>query len=57
MHRRVVALDVHQARISACVIVEHDDGRLEATADGDDRSLEARSLVDIVLPVTIGKRS
>jgi transposase len=29
MHKRVIALDVHQARISACAIIEHDDGRLE----------------------------
>jgi len=29
MHKRVVALDVHQAKITACAIVEHDDGRLE----------------------------
>lgn len=29
MHRRVIALDVHQAKISACAIVEHDDGRVE----------------------------
>lgn len=29
MHRRVIALDVHQAKITACAIVEHDDGRLE----------------------------
>src|SRR5207245_6715847 len=29
MHRRVIALDVHQAKITACAIVEHDDGRVE----------------------------
>lgn len=29
MHKRVVALDVHQAKITACAIIEHDDGRLE----------------------------
>ena len=29
MHRRVIALDVHQAKINACAIVEHDDGRVE----------------------------
>ncbi len=29
MHKRVIALDVHQAKITACAIVEHDDGRLE----------------------------
>ncbi len=26
MHKRVIALDVHQARITACAVVEHDDG-------------------------------
>ena len=31
MHRRVIALDVHQAKINACAIVEHDDGRVEIT--------------------------
>lgn len=29
MHKRVIALDVHQAKITACAMVEHDDGRLE----------------------------
>ncbi len=29
MHKRVIALDVHQAKITACAVVEHDDGRLE----------------------------
>ena len=24
-------LDVHQAKITACVVVEHDDGRVEVT--------------------------
>jgi len=31
MHRRVIALDVHQSKINACAIVEHDDGRVEIT--------------------------
>ncbi|MEO6276845.1 IS110 family transposase [Roseateles sp.] len=31
MHKRVIALDVHQAKITACAVVEHDDGRLEVT--------------------------
>jgi len=31
MHRRVIALDVHQAKIIACAVVEHDDGRVEVT--------------------------
>ena len=31
IHKRVIALDVHQAKITACAIVEHDDGRLEMT--------------------------
>ena len=31
MHKRVIALDVHQAKITACAIVEHDDGRVEVT--------------------------
>jgi len=31
MHRRVIALDVHQAKITACAVVEHDDGRVEVT--------------------------
>lgn len=29
MHKRVIALDVHQARITACAVVEHHDGRVE----------------------------
>ena len=29
IHKRVIALDVHQAKITACAIVERDDGRLE----------------------------
>lgn len=29
MHKRVIALDVHQAKITACAVVEHDDGRVE----------------------------
>lgn len=31
LHKRVIALDVHQAKITACAIVEHDDGRIEVT--------------------------
>ena len=31
MHKRVIALDVHQAKITACALVEHDDGRVEVT--------------------------
>jgi len=31
MHKRVIALDVHQAKITACAIVEHEDGRMEIT--------------------------
>jgi transposase len=31
MHRRVIALDVHQAKITACAVIEHDDGRVEVT--------------------------
>ena len=29
MHKRVIALDVHQAKITACAVIEHDDGRVE----------------------------
>ncbi|MCW5321939.1 IS110 family transposase [Verminephrobacter aporrectodeae subsp. tuberculatae] len=29
MYKRVIALDVHQAKITACAIIEHEDGRLE----------------------------
>lgn len=29
MCNRVIALDVHQVKITACAIVEHDDGRQE----------------------------
>lgn len=29
MYKRVIALDVHQAKITACAIVEHNDGRQE----------------------------
>ena len=31
MHTRVIALDVHQSKITACAVVEHDDGRVEVT--------------------------
>jgi transposase len=31
MHKRVIALDVHQAKITACAMVEHDDGHVEIT--------------------------
>jgi transposase len=31
MFKRVIALDVHQAKITACAIVEHEDGRQEMT--------------------------
>jgi transposase len=31
LHKRVIALDVHQAKITACSIVEHDNGRVEVT--------------------------
>ena len=31
MHKRVIALDVDQAMIAACAVVEHDDGRVEVT--------------------------
>ena len=29
MHKRVIALDVHQAKITACAVIEHEDGRVE----------------------------
>jgi transposase len=29
IYKRVIALDVHQAKITACAIIEHDDGRQE----------------------------
>ena len=31
MHKRVIALDVHQSKITACAVVEHDDGLVEVT--------------------------
>ena len=31
MHKRVIAPDVHQAKSTACAVVEHDDSRLEIT--------------------------
>ena len=31
MYKRVIALDVHLAKITACAVVEHDDGRVEVT--------------------------
>ena len=31
MHKRVIALDVHQAKITACAVVEHDGGRVVIT--------------------------
>ena len=30
MHKRVIALDVHQAKITACLVVEHEGCRAEA---------------------------
>ena len=29
IYRRVIGLDVHQAKISACALIEHEDGRHE----------------------------
>lgn len=29
LYKRVIGLDVHQARITACAIIEHEDGRVE----------------------------
>lgn len=29
IHKRVIGLDVHQAKITACALIEHDDGRVE----------------------------
>lgn len=29
LYRRVIGLDVHQAKINACALIEHDDGRRE----------------------------
>lgn len=29
LYKRVIALDVHQAKITACAIIEHDDGQVE----------------------------
>jgi transposase len=31
MYKRVIALDVHQAKITACAVIEHDDGRVEVS--------------------------
>ena len=50
MHKRVIALDVHQAKITACAVVEHEDGRVEVTkrdfgtVKRDRRALAAWSL-------------
>lgn len=50
MHKRVIALDVHQAKITACSVVEHDDGSVDVIMldfgafNGDRRSLAKRSL-------------
>lgn len=35
MHKRVIALDVHQAKITACAVVEHEDGRVEVVCGHD----------------------
>ena len=29
MYKRVIALDVHQAKINACALIEHEDGRVQ----------------------------
>ena len=29
LYQRVIGLDVHQAKITACAIVEHNDGEIE----------------------------
>ena len=29
IHKRVIGLDVHQAKITACAVIEHEDGQLE----------------------------
>ena len=31
IHQRVIGLDVHQAKITACAVVQHEDGRTEVT--------------------------
>ncbi len=30
MHKRVIALDVHQSKITACALIEQEDGSVEA---------------------------
>jgi hypothetical protein len=32
MHKRVIALDVHPPKNTACAVVEHDDGRVFSCA-------------------------
>jgi len=44
MHKRVIALDVHQAKITACAVVEHEDGRVEVTKRDLTTSSPATSL-------------
>ena len=31
MHKRVIALDAYQAKVTACAMIEHEDGRVEVT--------------------------
>ena len=58
MHKRVIALDVHQAKITACAIVEHDDGRVEVSkrefgAFKRDRRALAQWALEIVPEVVV----
>ena len=58
MHKRVIALDVHQAKITACAVVEHDDGRVEVTkrdfgAFKRDRRALAQWTLEIVPEVVV----
>lgn len=58
MHKRVIALDVHQSKITTCAIVEHDDGRVEVSkrefgAFKRDRRALAQWAIEIVPEVVV----
>jgi len=48
MQKRVIALDVHQARITVCAVVEHDDARVEVNKR--DRRALAQERLNIACP-------
>ncbi len=66
MHKRFIVLDVHQAKITACAVVEHDDGWVEVTKrdfrgnvrafHGRSRSNAASTAMDQLISLSLASR-